>query len=98
MQSPIAAPIHLQGLVPGRLAESSVATPCPICHEMYAAPRVRRFGGKRVCEACWEGLMRLERRWSFRTFPRPAVLAFFAAEVAVRAQPRTSSNQASLEL
>jgi hypothetical protein len=57
---------------------------CAVCSETHPVTSVRRFGGRRVCPECWQGLSRLARSWAFRGFPRTSLLALFTAEVAVR--------------
>lgn len=66
------------------LAGSSPRRPCPACGQPSDDERARRFGGRRVCLDCWQGLARLERSWAYRGLPRASLLAHFAAEVAVR--------------
>ena len=57
---------------------------CAACAEAHHPTEARRFGGRRVCRECWQGLSRLERSGAYRSFPRTSLLALFAAEVAVR--------------
>lgn len=57
---------------------------CAACAEAHHPTETRRFGGRRVCGECWQGLSRLERSGTYRSFPRTSLLALFAAEVAVR--------------
>ena len=66
---------------------------CPACGQSGEAECDRRFGGRRVCSECWQGLSRLERRWAFRGLPRASLLAHFAAEVAVRRPPGQDVHQ-----
>ena len=83
MQPTSVAPNPLRA--PGRMKYHSM-TGCPrcaVCLEGYSAPG-HRYGGRRVCSQCWQGLMQLERRGAFRSFPRTSLLALFTAEVAVR--------------
>ena len=57
---------------------------CAACAEAHHPTEARRFGGRRVCRECWQGLSRLEQSGAYRSFPRTSLLALFAAEVAVR--------------
>ena len=63
---------------------------CAVCAQISLPARARRFGGRRVCAECWQGLARLERSWAFRGLPRTSLLAHFTAEVAVRLPVRAA--------
>ena len=63
---------------------------CAVCAQISLPARARRFGGRRVCAECWQGLARLERSWAFRGLPRTSLLAHFTAEVAVRLSLRAA--------
>jgi len=65
-------------------ATMNVFPRCAACAEAHHPTETRRFGGRRVCGECWQGLSRLERSGAYRSFPRTSLLALFAAEVAVR--------------
>ena len=63
---------------------------CAVCAQLSLPIRARRFGGRRVCAECWDGLTRLERSWAFRRLPRTSLLAHFTAEVALRLPAATA--------
>jgi hypothetical protein len=64
---------------------------CAVCAQPSLPARGRRFGGRRVCTECWQGLTCLERSSAFRRLPRTSLLAHFTAEVAVRLPGRPTA-------
>ena len=87
--SPLALRLMTDQLEQSR-AEVFGTRTCAVCKQASLVSSSRRFGGRRVCLECWQGLARLERSGPFRQFPRASILDLFAAEVAVR-QPRLTS-------